>query len=224
MSEINNKKGIKLSNKFIIFMGIVIIFLGFLILFKDYFKSKKMMIYENMYFTLTDQPTYNESSTEEVEELDNDIITNELGEDVFIDKDYYIGRIEIPNIHLVKGFCDKYSKWNDVKNNVAVMSGASYPDINNGNFILAAHAGTAWNSYFGQLYKLNIGDYAYVYYDGYKYSYKLVNIYDVDKTGYVKIYRNRNINALTLITCTQNNMKKKQTVYIFELTEKSINN
>lgn len=209
----------KISTKAIVVIGMLIIISGILLIASDYLKSKKEQVYESMYFALTDQPTYNDASTDEEEVLDNDVeIDNETGEEVFINKDYYVGRIEIPKIRLVKGFCDKYSKWNDVSKNVSVLSPSSYPDIDKGNFILVAHAGTAWNSFFGKLYKLSLGDKAYVYYNGKKYTYDLVKTYDVEKTGYVKIYRNKSKTTLTLITCTQNNMKKQQTVYILELT------
>ncbi len=210
----------KVSNRFIVFIGLLIVFLGFCIVFRDYLKSKKDDVYEKMYFTLTDQPTYTESGTVEDEEVLNDVEVNDSGEEVFIDKDYYVGRIEIPKIGLVKGFCDVNSKWNDVSKNVAVMQNSRYPDIDRGNLILVAHAGSAWNSFFGKLYQLNKSDLAYVYYKNYKYTYKLVNVYDVDKTGYVKIYRDKSKTTLTLITCTQNNMKKQQTVYIMELIGK----
>ena len=172
----------KMKAKAIIVFGIFIILFGIFILAKDYLKSKKVQVYETMYFALTDQPTYNESTTEEEEPLDNDVEVNDEGEEVFINRDYYVGRIEIPKIRLVKGFCDKDSSWNDVKKNVSVLSASQYPDVDKGNFILAAHAGTAWNSFFGKLYQLSIGDAAY------------------------------------MITCTQNDMKKQQTVYIMELT------
>ena len=208
----------KIGSKTIIVVGILIVLSGIFILAKDYLKSKKVQVYETMYFALTDQPTYNEASTEEEEPLDNDVVIDDTGEEVFVNKDYYVGRLEIPKIRLVKGFCDIDSSYNDVKQNVAVMKASRYPDVSNGNFILAAHAGTAWNSFFGRLYQLSLGDVAYVYYNGKKYTYTLVNVYDVEKTGYVKIYRDRNKTVMTLITCTQNNMKKQQTVYIMELT------
>ena len=208
----------KIGAKAIIVFGILIILFGIFILAKDYFKSKKLQVYETMYFALTDQPTYNESTTEEEEPLDNDVEVNDDGEEVFINRDYYVGRIEIPKIRLVKGFCAKDSSWNDVRKNVSVLSAAQYPDVDKGNFILAAHAGTAWNSFFEKLYKLSIGDQSYVYYNGMKYTYTVVNIYDVPKTGYVKIYRNKDKTTMTLITCTQRDMKNQQTVYILELT------
>ena len=91
------------------------------------------------------------------------------------------------------------------------------PDVTNGNLILAAHSGDAYISYFAFLYKLNIGDFAYVTYGGTKYKYQIVNIYNVPKTGAVTINRNMNRSTLTLITCTKNS-DTEQTVYIAELS------
>ena len=64
--------------------------------------------------------------------------------------------------------------------------------------------------------KLNIGDYAYVNYKNHKYTYKIVNIYEQEKTGKIAIYRNLNKNTLTLVTCTKDS-RTKQTIYILEL-------
>ena len=48
-----------------------------------------------------------------------------------------------------------------------------------------------------------------------KYSYKIVDIYEVEKDGTVAIYRDYSKSVLTLITCTRNS-DTKQTVYILE--------
>ena len=90
------------------------------------------------------------------------------------------------------------------------------PDVPNGNLILMAHSGDAYNSYFNYLYRLDIGNSAYVTYKGRKYQYKLVNVYTVPKVGSVTITRNFDRTTLTLITCT-NNDSTSQTVYILEL-------
>jgi LPXTG-site transpeptidase (sortase) family protein len=79
-----------------------------------------------------------------------------------------------------------------------------------------AHSGDAYISYFAYLYKLNIGDYVYVTYNGIKYQYQIVNIYNVEKNGIVRIQRNYDKTTLTMITCTKDN-DHSQTVYISEL-------
>lgn len=84
-----------------------------------------------------------------------------------------------------------------------------------GNFILMAHSGNAYISFFDKLYKLEIGDEASVSYNAVTYNYRLTNIYNQAKTGTVAIYRNPSVKTLTLITCTRND-DYNQTIYIFE--------
>ena len=93
---------------------------------------------------------------------------------------------------------------------------ASYPDVAQGNLIIAGHSGTAWNSFFNDLYKLSVGDTAKVKFQGKTYTYKFVNIYKSSKTGTISIYRNFKRTTLTLVTCT-NNDSTTQTIYIGEL-------
>ena len=109
---------------------------------------------------------------------------------------------------------------NNVDKNIAIMKGSSFPNVEKGNFILAAHSGPAWNSFFNDLYILSKGDVANVYYKNMKYSYKLIDTYKVLKNGKVAIKRNKNKTTLTLITCT-NGVKDKQSVYVFELESKN---
>lgn len=132
----------------------------------------------------------------------------------------YVGILEIPKISLKKGFLDINSKYNSIDYNVTVIKTSTYPDVDKGNFILAAHSGTASISYFKNLYKLKKGDTANIYYKNKKYVYKIVKIYDQPKTGKLSIYRDYSKTTLTLITCTKDN-KKTQTLYILELTKTS---
>ena len=132
----------------------------------------------------------------------------------------YVGILEIPKINLKKGFLNVNSKYNTIDYNVTVIKTSTYPDVDKGNFILAAHSGTASISYFKNLYKLKKGDKANIYYKNKKYTYKIVKIYDQPKTGKLSIYRDYDKTTLTLITCTKDN-KKTQTLYILELTKVS---
>ena len=97
-----------------------------------------------------------------------------------------------------------------------IIEGSTYPNVKKGNFIIAGHSGTGWKAFFNELYRLNIGDEAYVTYKGKKYTYKFTNIYKQPKTGKIAIYRNYDKTTLTLVTCT-NNDETTQTVYIAEL-------
>ena len=128
----------------------------------------------------------------------------------------YIGTITIPKINLKAGFVSMESKENNVDKHVAIMPTSTYPDVVNGNFILAAHSGRGKISYFNNLYQLVNGDTVTIEYRGKNYTYQIVNIYQEPKNGKVAIYRNYNKTTLTLITCTNNN-SKTQTIYIAEL-------
>ena len=71
---------------------------------------------------------------------------------------------------------------------------------------------------FNNLYKLENGDRVYIYYNGIKYVYELVNKYDEVKDGTIVVHRNNEDTVLTLITCKKN--EEKQTVFINRLVEK----
>ena len=113
----------------------------------------------------------------------------------------YIAVLEIPKINLKQGLVNKYSKYNNVKYNIEIIDGSNYPNINGTNFILAAHSGTSKVAYFKDLNKLTDDDIIYLYYLGNKYTYKINKHYEVLKTGYIDIERDRTVNAITLITC-----------------------
>lgn len=207
-----------MNQKFRITIGVILIILGIGLILSNYFIEKKYSAYERLKFEISNIPTEIENSNEEEitpdEELSDTVYIEE--EKVFINDGNYIGRLEIPKINLEKGFVSKESSENNVNKNVAIIEPSSYPDKEKGNFILAAHNGNGYNSYFRNLHKLKNDDISYVYYNGIKYTYKVTRIYQVDKTGTVNIYRDVNKTTLTLITCTKGD-KKHQTVFILEL-------
>lgn len=129
-------------------------------------------------------------------------------------EDNYIAVIEIPSINLRKGIYSKNSIENNIEKNVTILKESAMPDTQNGNVVLASHSGLSKIAYFNDLTKLKINDIAYIYYNGSRFFYKLINIYEVDKTGTVDIVRNTQRNTLTLITCK--GKEKKQLVFIFE--------
>lgn len=165
----------------------------------------------------------------ETDDIEEEEITNKknnssskkysLGFDVEKVKKEFIGYLEIKKINLKQGFVSKKSYYNDVKYNIQLLSLSDYPDKQYGNVIIAGHSGIGYLAFFKNLYKLNKGDEAKIYYKNYIYTYKIVNIYNVLKTGKVKINRDIYKTCLTLITCTHNS-KTQQTVYILELKDK----
>ena len=156
------------------------------------------------------------------EKIDDEIIatetpTEEKQEESKQDNTNYIAVIKIPKIGLEKGLCEKDSYCNNVNRNIQILKESTYPDIANGNFILAGHSGTGRISYFKNLYKLSQDDEVSIFYQGKEYKYKVVNMYDIEKTGTANIIRNKEKTTLTLITCRHNT--NKQIVVICELVE-----
>lgn len=207
--EYNEKR---ISPSVVAIVGAVLTLIGGFFISYNYIQSKKVYAYDymaNIFYEEKEQiektpiAESTEGETEEVEE--SPMYTDE-----------YIGYLTIPKINLNKGFVDKRSSENDVEKNIMVIEGSTYPDVDKGNFILAGHSGTGWKAFFNELYRLNIGDQAYITYKGKKYTYKITNIYKQPKTGKIAIYRNYDKTTLTLVTCT-NYDDTTQTVYIAEL-------
>ena len=131
------------------------------------------------------------------------------------DLDKYVAVLKIPKIKLEKGLYAKTSKYNSIEYNIMIHEASNTPEEKKGNVILVAHSGTADIAFFKNLYKLQNGDKAEIYYHGNRYTYKIVKIYDVEKTGTVEIDRNYDKESLTMITCRHGT--NKQIVLISEL-------
>lgn len=159
---------------------------------------------------------------EQQEEIKDDIIneetpTEEKKEETKTNSTNYVAVIKIPKIGLEKGLCEKGSYCNNVNRNIQIMKESTYPDIANGNFILAGHSGSGKVAFFKNLYKLSQDDEVSIFYQGKEYKYKVVNIYDIEKTGTANIIRNKEKTTLTLITCRHKT--NKQIIVICELIE-----
>ena len=127
----------------------------------------------------------------------------------------FAGVLDIPKIGFNKGFYRKGSSLNDVRFNLKILDVSSYTGEEKGNVIIIGHSGNYSNSYFANLYRLDVNDTASIQYEGKTYRYKIVNIYNEIKDGTVTVYRDVTKNCLTLVTCTKDD-DTKQTVYIFE--------
>ena len=120
----------------------------------------------------------------------------------------YIAVLKIPKINLERGLVDPNSYLNNVDYNIQILKNSAMPDQRFGNVMLAAHSGNARISYFRNLDKLDINDNVSISYKGKIYSYKVVNIYDIEKNGKAQIIRNKNVSTLTLVTCRHNTNKQ----------------
>ena len=161
---------------------------------------------------------------EEQEKIDNEIPTETEETDNTTEQAKstnsldYIAVLKIPSIGLEKGLVAKDSYYNNVNRNIKILDESDMPDQENGNVILAAHSGNGRTAFFKNLDKLQIDDTVSIFYNGYEYKYRMINTYDVEKTGSVEITRNAQKSTLTLITCRHNT--NKQIVIICELVEK----
>lgn len=145
---------------------------------------------------------------ETIEDKIDKTTSEEVKEEPKTNKFEFVAVLKIPKINLEKGIVGRNSKFNSIDNGIEVLKESDTPDVINGNVILAAHSGTANISYFKNLDKLNIGDEAIIYYNGKTYNYKIVKIYDIEKTGKASIKRDNNVSTLTLITCRHNTNKQ----------------
>lgn len=210
-----HKFKIRLKKSQILLLGSLLIFIGIASLSFNYFLKIKDMVYSDMRIAMMDKVNSDETIYENVpltENISNDNNTNEYYE---VDYSKYLGVLEIPKIGLKRGFYGVGSRYNDIQYNVTMVNGSSLPDQVNGNTILMAHSGDAYISYFAYLYKLEIGNQAFITYQGNRYTYQIVNIYNVPKVGVVSIVRDYNKTCLTLITCTKDS-DSLQTIYILE--------
>lgn len=204
----------KYNLKYQIAAGVILVISGTLVLLSDYIKDKRDVVFSEMNLALSNVDTPESQATTTTDEE----TTNENQKEENNDYTYeeYLGIIDIPKISLYKGFYDKTSNLNNVKFNLYVLPESSYPDVTNGNLIIAGHSGNYNNSYFANLYKLEKEDTITIHYNNSKYIYKIANIYNEEKTGRVRIFRNKNKTTLTLITCTKDD-DTHQTIYIAEL-------
>ena len=118
-----------------------------------------------------------------------------------VESNAYIGIIEIPKINLKKGFVNPYSVHNNISKNITILKPFMMPDEKNSTFVLAAHSGNSHVSYFKDIYKLDIDDVVYIYFNNKKYKYKIVKHYEEEKDGTITIKDNSNNKKLVLTTC-----------------------
>ncbi len=227
------KKIDKYKNIILLTIGILLIIISICLISYDKFELLKNNVFDQVelekYRELNQDNEINNDNNDENENIENidSVDTYEIEENFEepteeekkkIEKEY-IGYLEIEKINLRQGLVSKKSYYNNVARNIQIMGVSDYPDKDKGNTILASHSGNSSISYFKNLYKLSKGDIAKIYYKSYVYTYKIVDIYRVPKTGRVRINRDTNKTCLTLITCTKGS-KTEQTVYILELTGK----
>ena len=201
-----NKKN--LVKSLLLVIGSLLIFISIFLFSFNYYNSYKDDLKEQK--NLDDFYQEQEEIKEIIEDNKEDI------EKVKVDSNY-IAVLKIDKINLEKGLYEIGNSLNNVDYNIEILSGSNMPDVENGNLVLASHNGYLKESYFRNLYKVEIHDKISVFYDSYEYIYEVINTYKVEKTGTVKVIRNNNKTTLTLITCSGDN---EQLVVIGELIDK----
>ncbi len=193
----------------LILISTIFIMVGLFCISYNYIQIKKELAYDTMNQKIRLDQIKKDKKKDPVKETPTPKKTNQ-------EINYeYVGYLEIPKIKLNKGFLAKESPYNNVDKNLLVLKESNYPDVKNGNLIIAGHSGTGYKAFFKYLYKLQIGDIAKVTYNGKIYTYKITNIEQQPKTGTVTINRTTNKRCMTLITCTYEN-DQAQTIYLLE--------
>ena len=212
----NKIKNNKNSKGQLIVVGSLLIILGTLIIggkyLYNYLETKNEEQLIDTFFE--EQKEITEDTTPEVPE---EKVETEKPQPTKTKIDYF-AVIKIPKIGLEKGLANKGSYYNNVNRNILVVKESDMPDKAKGNVILAGHSGSGRTAYFKNLHKLERDDEVSIFYNGSEYKYKVVNQYDIEKTGTANIVRNAEKSTLTLITCRHNT--NKQIIYICELVEK----
>lgn len=204
----------RLSKNAKITLSILFCFIGIFLLTFTYFDTAKKKVFDN----------------ENKRYIEQTVIVNDLIQTIDVEEherkpiNYdakgrydYIGYLSVPDVNINRGFVSLTNPYNHVDYNIMLIEGTDMPDKKNGNVIIAGHNGHSSFSYFNELHNLNLGASAIVDYNNKKYTYKLVDVYNVPKVGTVNIKRNMDVSVLTLITCTYRS-NTEQTVFIFELS------
>ena len=196
----SNKSLVILGSLFLI-SGLSLIVLTIYTTFKT--KSEEDIALDNFYIEEKQIENTDDTTTEDVFEEKKDTPIN------------YVAVLRIPKINLKRGLVDRNSKYNNIKYNIMIHKESDTPDKEGGNVIFVAHSGTSGVAYFRNVDKLSLNDEIYLDYNNKTYSYKITNIYDIEKTGIAPIRKETTKSTITLITCRHNT--NKQIVVIAEI-------
>ena len=199
--ENKSSKSLVVLGSLFLISGLSLIFLTIYTGFKT--KTDEDIALDNFYIEEQQEEITDNTTTEEVVEEKKETSIN------------YIAVLRIPKINFKRGLVDKDSKYNNIKYNIMIHKESDAPDKEGGNVILVAHSGTAGVSYFRNVDKLSLDDEIYLDYNSQTYSYKITNIYDIEKTGIAPIRKETTKSTITLITCRHNT--NKQIVVIAEI-------
>ena len=116
-------------------------------------------------------------------------------------KEKNIGKLLINKIDLNEELFPIDSPNNTVNKHVTIMKESTSPDQDSSIMILAAHSGRGKIAYFKELDKLQQNDEIMLIYKNNTYLYKVKEIWEEKKTGYINFNR-ENKKQLILTTCS----------------------
>lgn len=146
----------------------------------------------------------------------SNIVTSNNSNQKINKEEKYISILEIPKIKFKRGLYKQDSPENELSKNIIFLDSSDMPDKKNSTVIIVGHSGAPSNAYFKKLYKLNIKDSIYLYYNNVKYTYNVSDIYEIKKNGTLALESNKDNKTLTLVTCKGID---KQLVIISTLTK-----
>lgn len=208
-----------MKNKIMKISGLLLIISSIIILFYNIWFEIKQEIYD-AYIIDNYFETPEIISIPSIEELDTIEPIEEPPIEEEIIQEEHIAILEIPKINFKRGLVSKNSINNNVDKNVMTMPISTMPDVDKGNFVLAAHSGIGYYAFFKHLYKLGLDDLIYIYYNNVKYEYLIKDIYHEKKDGTVVIHKEPEDTTVTLITCKYKD-KTKHTIYVASLFKSS---
>lgn len=138
-------------------------------------------------------------------------LENKIGYN-YEEKYNYKSVLEIPSLNIKKGILEIDNKYNDANYNVELVKKTD------NIIVLASHNGNSYNSFFGNLHNLELGDEINYYENNNIYKYIYSDSYEIKKDGYADLYHKNNKKCIILITC-KDNSNDAQVVYIGYLKE-----
>lgn len=135
--NIESKKRLTLT------LGVLLVLIGLILVTSNYIDTKINNAYNNLNLEIL-------AMNEEVKEIDEgELMEQEVEEpeekvEVKPVINYnYVASLSIPKINLNRGLVAIDSPYNDINYNIKTLKESNYPNVDKGNFILAAHRGTS---------------------------------------------------------------------------------
>ena len=138
--------------------------------------------------------------------LNNKVPTKTISNKKIDNNNYLI----IEKINFKQPFYPINNKNNTIEKNIEILQESTMPDKDNSIVFIAAHSGEGDIAYFNHLIDLDINDELILYYKNNYYKYKIIEIYEESKNGYIDV--DRYIEDQLILTTCHPYKKNKQLV------------